>query len=108
MWNLTPLVRRYPDSEYAEDAVERMAFLRDEMARHELITARYYYTRGAMVASVNRVNYLLEHFKDSKHTPNALALLASAQRSLGQDDLAEDTLRVLADTDPKHPALVRL
>lgn len=102
------LVRRYPDSEYAGDARERMRYLRDEMARHELLTARYYYGRGAMVASVNRVNYLLEHFKDSKHTPNALALLASAQRSLGQDDLAEDTLRVLADTDPAHPALVRL
>ena len=102
------LVRRYPDSEYAEDAVERLTYLRDEMARHELLTARYYFGRGAMVATVNRTTYLLEHFKESKHTPNALALLASAQRSLGQHDLAEDTLRVLANTDPKHPALAQL
>jgi len=99
------LVRRYPDSDFAADAIERMAYLRDEMARHELITARYYYKRGAMVASVNRVTYLLEHYKDSKHVSNALALMASAQRSLGQLDLAEDTLRVLANTDPQHPAL---
>jgi len=102
------LVRRFPDSEFAQDSIERMAFLRDEMARHELNTARYYYGRGAMVASVNRVTYLLEHFRDSKHTPNALALMASAQRSLGQLDLANDTLRVLAETDPKHPALALL
>ncbi len=102
------LVRRYPDSQYAEDAIERMSYLRDEMARHELITARYYYNRGAMVASVNRVIYLLEHFKDSKHVPNALALMASAQKSLGQLDLFEDTLRVLSETDPEHPALARL
>ncbi len=102
------LVRRYPDSDFTEDAIERMAFLRDEMARHELTTARYYYNRGAMVASVNRVTYLLEHFRDSKHTPNALALMASAQRSMGQTDLAQDTLRVLAETDPEHPALARL
>lgn len=102
------LVRRYPESEFARDSIERMAYLRDEMARHELNTARYYYKRGAMVASVNRVTYLLEHFKDSKHTPNALALMASAQQSLGQLDLATDTLRVLAETDPKHPALAQL
>lgn len=102
------LVRRYPDSEFTKDAIERMAFLRDEMARHELTTARYYYDRGAMVASVNRVTYLIEHFKDSKHTPNALALMASAQRSMGQLDLAKDTLRVLAETDPEHPALALL
>ncbi len=102
------LVRRFPNSEYAADAVDRMAYLRDEMARHELITARYYYNRGAMVASVNRVTYLLEHYKGSKHVPNALALMASAQRSLGQTDLANDTLRVLAQTDPEHPAVQRL
>lgn len=102
------LVRRYPESEYTTDAIERMSFLRDSMAQHELVTARYYYNRGAMVASVNRVTYLLEHFKGSKHVPNALALMASAQRSLGQDDLAQDTLRVLSQTDPNHPALARL
>ena len=99
------LVRRFPDSEYVPDALERMAFLKNEMARHELVTARFYYDRGAMVAVVNRVNWLLEHFDGSAHVPNALALLASAYEALGQEDLRADTLRVLAETDPEHPAL---
>ena len=101
------LVRRFPDSEYVPDALERMAFLRDEMARHELLTARFYYDRGAMVAAVNRVTWLLEHFEGSRHVPDALALLAGAYGSLGQEDLREDTLRVLRATDPEHPALER-
>lgn len=99
------LVRRFPNSKYAADSVTRMAFLKDEMARHELITARFYYQRGAMVATINRVNYLLERFDGSKHVPNALALMAGAYESLGQKDLQQDTLRVLALTNPKHPAL---
>ena len=99
------LVRRFPDSEYAPDALARMVYLKDEMARHELITAQFYYDRGAMVAVVNRVNYLLEHFDGSKHVPNALALMASAYESLGQPDREQDTLRVLALTDPDHPAI---
>jgi len=37
--------------------------------------------------------------------PNALALLASAYEALGQEDLRRDTLRVLGETDPEHPAL---
>lgn len=99
------LVRRFPGSEYVPDSIERMAFLRDEMARHELITARFYYERGAMVAVVNRVTYLLDYFKGSRHVPNALALLAGAYTSLGQEELRQDTLRVLAQTEPDHPAL---
>lgn len=99
------LVRRFPESKYASDSLARMAWLKDEMARHELITARFYYERGAMVAVVNRVSYLLEHFDGSRHVPNALALMANAYAAMGQTDLQQDTLRVLAATAPAHPAL---
>jgi len=99
------LVRQYPDSEYVPDSLERMEFLRDEMARHELNTATFYYQRGAMVAAINRVTYLLEHFDGSIHVPNALALMAGAYSSLGQTELKENTLRTLALTEPEHPAL---
>jgi outer membrane protein assembly factor BamD (BamD/ComL family) len=58
-----------------------------------------------MVAAINRVSYLLEHFDGSKHVPNALALMATAYESLGQPELQQETLRTLALTEPKHPAL---
>lgn len=99
------LVRRYPDSKYVPDAVERMHYLREQMARHELQTAQFYYERGAMVAVVNRVTFLLEHFDGTTQVPDALALLSGAYLSLGQEDRSADTLRVLAATDPEHPAL---
>lgn len=99
------LVRRFPESRYVADSLARMRYLKDEMARHELLTARFYYKRGAMIAVVNRVNYLLERFDGSKHVPNALALMASAYQSLGQIQRQQDTLRVLSATAPDHPAL---
>lgn len=99
------LVRQFPDSEYVPDSLSRMEFLRNEMARHELTTAKFYYQRGAMVATINRVNYLLEHFDGSSHVPNALALMASAYGSLGQISMQSDTLRTLELTEPTHPAL---
>ncbi len=99
------LVRRFPDSDYVPDAIERMAYLREQMAKHEFQTAQFYYDRGAMVAVVNRITYLLEHFDGTTLVPDALALLAGAYSVLGQEDLQGDTLRVLAETDPEHPAL---
>jgi len=99
------LVSRYPDSVYTPDAIERMQFLHSEMARHDLNTAQYYYQRGAMVAAINRVQHLLTHFDGSEHTGNALALMASAYKALGQTDLELDTLRVLALNEPDHPAI---
>ena len=99
------LVRRFPDSEYAQDAIDRMAYLKEQMATHELQTAQFYFERGAMVAVINRVTYLLEHFDGTTRVPNALAMLARAYSTLGQDDLSADTMRVLAATAPDHPAL---
>lgn len=102
------LVSRFPGSVYAPDAIERMRFLHNEMARHELDTAKYYYQRGAMVAAVNRIQYLLSHFEGSIHVGNGLAIMASAYKSLGQVELQQDTLRVLALNEPEHPALEEL
>ncbi|MBX2823111.1 MAG: outer membrane protein assembly factor BamD [Gammaproteobacteria bacterium] len=102
------LVSRFPNSVYTPDAIERMKFLHNEMARHELLTAQYYYKRGAMVATINRVQYLLNHFEGSEHVGNSLALMASAYAAMGQVDLQQDTLRVLALNEPKHPALAAL
>jgi len=99
------LVSRFPDSIYTADATDRMRFLHNEMARHELQTAQYYYKRGAMVAAINRIQYLLDHFQGSEHTGNGLALMASAYQALGQVDLQQNTLRVLAQNEPSHPAL---
>ena len=80
----------------------------NEMARHEFTTAQYYFKRGAMVAAVNRVKYLLDHFEQSDHSNNGLALMASAYGTMGQKDLQQDTLRVLALNQPNHPALADL
>ena len=41
------LVTRFPESRYAEDARERMGYLVEALARHEIHVARYYLSRGA-------------------------------------------------------------
>jgi outer membrane protein assembly factor BamD len=99
------LIRRFPESVYNEDAKLRMIHLRNEMAHHELITAEYYYKRGAMVAALNRAKYLLDHFDKTPHTANALAIMAKAYSAMGDEQLATQTRALLALNNPEHPAL---
>ena len=48
------LITRFPDSKYAPDSRLRMTYTVNSLAAHEVHVARYYYTKGAYVAAVNR------------------------------------------------------
>ena len=99
------VIRRYPNSIYAQDARQRMVYLRNELARHELIVGLYYFRRGAYVSSANRARYLLENYPQSEHQGDAVALLAASYHGLGQEQLAADARRVLEANNPEHPYL---
>lgn len=93
------LVRRYPDSEYSDDARQRIIYLRERLAQYEIHVARYYMTRSAWLAAVNRARNVIETYQDTHQVGNALAIMARAYRKLGMDDLAADAERVL-ETNP--------
>ena len=99
------LVRRFPDSKYAPDAQRRMIYLRNMMAEHEIHIARYYIKRGAYVAAANRGRYVFEKFEGTPAVPDALAIMVQAYKMMKMDDLANETLLVLATNYPKYKAL---
>ena len=70
------------------------------MAEHELSTAKYYFTRSAMVATINRINHMLEQFPDSSANAEGLALLARAHRALGNDKSADEATALLQSEHP--------
>jgi len=92
------LLRRFPDSEYAPDARERMIFLRNRLAIYENHVAEYYLERGAYVAALNRAKYTLETYPGAPDTERALEIMIEAYDNLGMTDLAADARRVLAET----------
>lgn len=92
------LLRRFPDSEYAPDARERMIFLRNRLATYENHVAEYYMERQAYVAAINRAKYVVEHYPGAPDTARALEIMVEAYETLGMTDLANDARRVLAET----------
>jgi len=90
------LLRRYPNSEYAEDARKRMIYLRNNLAKYELHVAEYYMNRGAYVAAARRAAAVVEKFQRTPAVKDALQMMIEAYTKLGKDDLAADAQRVLA------------
>jgi outer membrane protein assembly factor BamD len=99
------LLRRYPDSRYAGDARQRMVHLRNGLAQAELNVAEFYFRRAAYVATQARAKYIIENYQETPQTGDALALMAESYHRLGQQTLAEETLRVLKLNYPEHPYL---
>ena len=99
------LLARFPDSEYVPDAKARMVHLRNLLARYEIHVANYYFKRRAYQAAANRGRYVLENYQQTTAVPDALAVMVQAYQLLSLQDLANDSLRVLASNYPEHPAL---
>lgn len=89
------LVRRFPDSKYAEDSRQRMVYLRNNLAKNEIHVARYYMKRGAYIAAANRCNHVIERFQRTTAVEDALVILIDAYEHLGEAELAADAERVL-------------
>ena len=92
------LLRRFPNSQYAPDARERMIFLRNRLAAYENHVAEYYMERQAYVAAINRAKYVVETYPGAPDTERALEIMAEAYETLGMTDLANDARRVLGET----------
>jgi outer membrane protein assembly factor BamD len=96
------LVDRYPASEYAPDAEQRMVFLKNRLATYENHVADYYLRRGAYVAAVNRAKGALEEYNGAVGNAESLQIMAEAYEELGMTDLAADARRVLALNFPNE------
>ena len=92
---LKRMVKLFPESEYADDAANRMTYLMNKICERELHVARYYMKRDAFVAALNRSKYVLENYPQSVHQEEALVISASAYNKLGIYDLEKDVKRVL-------------
>lgn len=99
------LVRRFPNSRYADDAEQRMLYLRNSAAQYELNVAQFYMVRGAYLAAANRAKNVVEGFQRTPAVPDALVIMVKAYKIMQMDDLAASALQVLQLNYPEHPTL---
>jgi outer membrane protein assembly factor BamD len=96
------LVRRFPESKYTPDAKLRMAYILNTLASYEIHVARYYASRGAHLAAVNRAQTALTDYPTSLSSEDALAILITSYEALSATQLRDDAKRVMGLNFPKN------
>lgn len=95
------LLRRYPQSKYAEDAQKRQRYIINSLAQSEVNVARYYYSRKAYVAAINRAQTAIKDYSGTPAQEEALFYLVKSYEALGMKALADDARRVYTASYPK-------
>jgi outer membrane protein assembly factor BamD len=95
------LVGRFPDSRYASDSRLRMSYIVNSLAQSEVHVARYYYSRGAYIAAINRAQSAISDYRDVPALEEAAYILYKSYDALGMAELRDDTRRIMEKTYPK-------
>lgn len=99
------LITRYPGSKYTPDAIQRMNYLVNALAAHEVHVARYYMKRGAFVAAANRAQHALKTYPQAPANEEGLLIMVKAYDALGMTDLRNDAERVMLQNFPNSKYL---
>jgi outer membrane protein assembly factor BamD len=97
---LRTLKTRYPDSEYARNADNRIRLCMDTLAAQEMNVGRYYMQHNNPVAAINRFKTVVTDYQTTAHVEEALYRLTAAYMSLGIASEAQNAAAVLGHNFP--------
>ncbi len=98
---------RFPESKYAPDSLLRMTYIVNALAQYEVHVARYYFTRGAYIAAINRAQIAVNDYREVPAAEEALFIMMRSYDALGMAQLRDDTRRVMEKNFPKSEYLTR-
>ena len=94
------LVKKYPKSEYVEDAKFKIQVTQDQLAGKEMSIGRFYLNRHNYTAAINRFRNVLQYYQTTRHSEEALYRLVEAYLGLGITDEAQTAAAVLGHNFP--------
>jgi outer membrane protein assembly factor BamD len=100
------LVAKFPESKYSSDAKQRMTYIINSLALYEVHVAKYYYTRGAYVAAINRAQLAITDYRDVPALEEAMYIIYKSYEALDIVQLRDDAKRVMETSFPKSELLL--
>ena len=97
---LNDVIKRFPDSEYAQDAKLKLDLTYDHLAGKEMEIGRYYLKQKEYVAAINRFRKVVDDYQTTTHIPEALHRLVEAYLRLGVVPEAKKYAAVLGHNYP--------
>jgi outer membrane protein assembly factor BamD len=100
---LEEVVRKYPTSEYAVSAKQKLQAARDQLAGREMNVGRYYMQKRNYTAAINRFKSVVTQYQTTRHVEEALARLTEAYMAIGVVTEAQTAAAVLGHNFPDSP-----
>lgn len=95
------LTTSFPESRYTSDARLRMRYIVNSLAQSEVHVAKYYYSRGAYIAAINRAQTAISDYRDVPALEEATYILYKSYEALGMNELRDDTWRIMEKSYPQ-------
>jgi outer membrane protein assembly factor BamD len=97
---LGEVIRRYPNTPYADDARLKVDLVRDHLAGKEMEIGRFYQRRAEWLASTLRFRRVVDQYQTTSHAPEALMRLTESYLALGVPAEARRSAAVLGANYP--------
>lgn len=97
---LDVILRRFPNSQYRQDAQLKMDLTQDHLAGKEMEVGRYYLNRGHVNAAINRFRSVVLNYQTTTHVAEAMHRLVESYLTLG---LRREALQVAAVLGHNYP-----
>jgi outer membrane protein assembly factor BamD len=97
---LEEVTRKYPETEYAVSAKQKIEVARDQLAGKEMQIGRYYLDRRDFTGAINRFKVVVTKYQTTRHVEEALERLTEAYMSLGIVEEAQTAAAVLGHNFP--------
>ncbi|MCZ8184775.1 MAG: outer membrane protein assembly factor BamD [Beijerinckiaceae bacterium] len=94
------LVRKWPSSEYAREAKDKIRVAQDQLAGKEMDVGRYYMQRRNWTGAINRYREVIVKYQTTRHVEEALSRLVEAYMGLGIVNEAQTAAAVLGHNFP--------
>jgi outer membrane protein assembly factor BamD len=100
---LEEVVRKFPTSEYAVSAKQKIEVARDQLAGKEMRVGRYYLEKKDYTGAINRFKVVVTQYQTTRHVEEALERLTEAYMALGIVGEAQTAAAVLGHNFPDSP-----
>jgi outer membrane protein assembly factor BamD len=97
---LDEVARKYPTSEYAVSAKQKIEVARDQLAGKEMFVGRYYLEKKDYTGAINRFKVVVTQYQTTREVEEALERLTECYMALGIVDEAQTAAAVLGHNFP--------
>ena len=98
--NFEELIRRFPESKYAEDGRQKLILIKTVLAGMDMHIAFYYLQNKEFLASLNRYIKVIDNYEPNRYTPEALYRIVEIYYILG---MVEDSKKIAAILGYNYP-----